>query len=110
MIFPFGFWKGIGSSLDADAREFIRNWEASTGAVMQLTQRMAVNDWYLGMKGTGTVYGSDLWNKVKTVTNVYCLFWLHYLSYLVTSCLLWLRSVRFHFLWLELFHDSKLFT
>jgi hypothetical protein len=58
--FPFSFWRTPSTTLDGDAREFIQNWELSTGVIMPLTQRIAVNDWYRGMKGEGTTYGSNL--------------------------------------------------
>jgi hypothetical protein len=50
------------SGLDADAAQFILNWEASTGVSMPTTQRLAVNDLYRGLKGEGTPFGSNLWS------------------------------------------------
>jgi len=54
------------ASFDPDALEFITNWEANTSAVMQETQRLAVIDWYRGMKGEGTPNGSNLLTIAKT--------------------------------------------
>jgi hypothetical protein len=61
---PFAFWKKGGIIYDIDALEFIQNWELNTGVEMQLRQRLAVNDWYRGMKGEGTPNGNDLFTLV----------------------------------------------
>jgi hypothetical protein len=52
---------------DVDALEFITNWEINTGVIMHLTQRIAVNDWYRGMKGDGTTHGTDLLTIARSV-------------------------------------------
>lgn len=57
---PFSFWKTPSTTLDGDAREFIKNWELNTNVIMPLTQRMAINDFYRGMKGEGTTNGTNL--------------------------------------------------
>jgi hypothetical protein len=49
---------------DVDALEFITNWELSTSAIMPLTQRLAVNDLYRGLKGEGTPTGTDFWTPL----------------------------------------------
>lgn len=58
---PFAFWKKSAIIYDVDALEFIENWETNTNTTMLLRQRLAVNDWYRGMKGEGTPNGSNLW-------------------------------------------------
>lgn len=59
----------LTSPFDADALEFITNWELSTSVAMPTTQRLAVNDWYRGMKGEGTPNGNDLWTKIQAISN-----------------------------------------
>jgi hypothetical protein len=65
---PFAFWKKGGIIYDIDALEFIENWEINTNTTMLLRQRLAVNDWYRGIKGEGTPNGSNLWT-LATSTN-----------------------------------------
>jgi hypothetical protein len=50
---------------DVDALEFITNWELSTSAIMPLTQRLAVNDLYRGLKGEGTPNGTDFFTTAQ---------------------------------------------
>jgi hypothetical protein len=71
----FGFVSsGLSNGTDPDALEFITNWEANTSAVMPNTQRLAVIDWYKGMKGHGTTYGTDLLSIARSVnTRIYIL-------------------------------------
>jgi hypothetical protein len=55
-----------GFVYDLDALQFIANWELSTSATMPLTQRMAVNDLYRGLKGEGTTFGTNFLTSAKS--------------------------------------------
>lgn len=53
---------------DPDALQFINEWETNTTVTMPTAQRLAINDFYRGMKGNGTPNGSNLWS-LATSTN-----------------------------------------
>jgi hypothetical protein len=61
----------VGGSIpfvfDSDALQFINEWETNTTVTMPTTQRLAVNDFYRGLKGEGTPNGSDLWTLATSV-------------------------------------------
>ena len=61
----------VGGSIpfvfDSDALQFINEWETNTTVTMPTTQRLAVNDFYRGLKGEGTPNGSNLWSLATSV-------------------------------------------